>query len=444
MSSKESAISVENLSKHYQIYSSPKDRFKQLINPKICSLLGLPEKKYYKDFAALTNINLNLRRGDTIGILGANGAGKSTLLQVIAGTLSASSGSVGRSGRIAAILELGAGFNPEFTGRENARLNAALLGLSPSQIEENLPQIEAYAEIGEFFDQPVKIYSSGMYSRLAFAVAAHTDPEILIVDEALSVGDTRFQAKCFRTFEQFQAAGKTILFVTHSVDLVLRHCTSAILLDKGSLLCEGDPKYVVHQYLNLLFGKSGETQKSSDEKIIEEQITGDGSRVQLQAGRFESRQGYNSQEYRWGHGGAKIVDALLHPHGRLPNSNIADSESQLDVYLLVAFERAVERPIYGITLKTPDGVSVAGTNSRDWRGEGDFSTAKKGDVIQIKFGFIPRVASGDYLFSFGVAEDRDGEIIPLDRRYDSMVTTIIGTGRTSGLADLGITFECIS
>lgn len=438
--SSEIVIRVRNLSKCYQIYDRPQDRLKQFLIPGVRKFLGLNEKNYYDEFWALKNVNLEVRAGETTGIIGANGAGKSTLLQLLVGTLAATSGEILRPKKIAAILELGAGFNPEFSGRENAKLNASLLGLPASELENTIPKIEAYADIGSFFDQPVRLYSSGMYSRLAFAVAANLNPDVLIVDEALSVGDTKFQAKCFRTFEQFQEAGKTILFVTHSVDLVCRHCTSAILLNRGTAVFQGDPKTAVHLYLDLLFGSA----RTPDLENIEESPIGlvaPAEVAHLRLDGFESRPAYNRNEYRWGSGSAKISDFILFPGGRPVNSSIVSSEEILVIKILVVFDRAIERPIYGITLKTPDGVAVAGTNSRDWRSENDFSPAKAGQLAQIEFRFFPRVGGGDYLLSFGVAEDIDGEIIPLDRRYDSVAVTVIGNGRTSGLADLCIEFE---
>jgi len=441
MSSNIPAIQITDLCKFFHIYESPKDRLKQVIINYIIKLIRAKPIIYYKEFRAIQNINLTIHPGSTVGILGANGAGKSTLLQIIAGTISPTSGEVIKHGRVAAILELGAGFNPDFTGRENARLNALILGLSQEEIESKMPQIEEYADIGDFFDRSVKTYSSGMYSRLAFAVSAHIDPDILIVDEALSVGDTRFQSKCFRTFEQFQNSGKTILFVTHSVDLVLRHCTRAIYLSHGCVGAEGDPKLVVHEYLEHLFEKHTNLDTPNLKNHVNDAITDQVSFLSEDG--FESRPGYNSSEFRWGSGSACILDFALKPSTKPLFSNVMYSHELLDVFLLIRFDREVIEPVIGLNLRTPDGVTVAGTNSRDWRGNKEFCPINHGEVLTVKFSFKPQVASGEYLLSFGVAEHVDGEIHPLDRRYDSVVITVVGTNRTSGLADLDISYERI-
>ena len=231
------AIRVQGLSKCYQIYTNPADRLKQFIFPRIKRLLGKSSTPYYREFWALENISFTVKRGETVGILGSNGSGKSTLLQIICGTLSPTGGTVQTHGRIAALLELGSGFNPDFTGRENVYLNAAVLGLSLDEINKRYDDIVDFADIGEFINQPVKTYSSGMVVRLAFAVQSQIEPDILIVDEALSVGDVKFQAKCFDRLRQLKENGTSILLVTHSSEQVVSHCTAALLLNKGPCIC---------------------------------------------------------------------------------------------------------------------------------------------------------------------------------------------------------------
>ena len=233
--SSDEAIRVENVSKTFEIYDSPRDRLKQFILPRLQRLFGLQPRKYYREFHALSNVSFTLNRGETVGIIGRNGAGKSTLLQIICGTLSASSGDVLVEGRIAALLELGAGFNPDFTGRENVFLNGELLGLSREEMKRRFAEIEEFAGIGQFIDQPIKTYSSGMYVRLAFAVQACVDPEILIVDEALSVGDIGFQYKCFKRMEELRRRGVTILMVTHSTGNILDYADRCIVIDGGKV-----------------------------------------------------------------------------------------------------------------------------------------------------------------------------------------------------------------
>jgi lipopolysaccharide transport system ATP-binding protein len=232
----EFAICVEDVSKYYPIYAAPRDRLKQFVFPRLQRLVGRQPGRYFQDFWALREVNLRVGRGETVGIVGRNGAGKSTLLQIISGTLAPTSGSVESRGRIAALLELGAGFNPEFTGRENVYLNGTILGMSRKDIDERYEEITAFADIGDFIEQPVKTYSSGMFVRLAFAVQACVEPEILIVDEALSVGDIGFQYKCFRRMEALRAKGVTILMVTHSTGSILEYADRCIVLDHGRIV----------------------------------------------------------------------------------------------------------------------------------------------------------------------------------------------------------------
>lgn len=255
--SSDNAIEVAGIGKRYQIYRQPQDRLKQMILPRLCRALGRPAPVYYHDFWALREVSFSVRRGETVGIIGTNGSGKSTLLQIICGVRQPTLGRVAVSGRIAALLELGAGFNPEFTGRQNAMLNAQILGLQPQQIEERMPEIEAFADIGEFFDQPVKTYSSGMYVRVAFAVQACIEPEILIVDEALAVGDARFQAKCMERIGRLRQNGTSILFVSHDVASVRLLCDRAVWLDRGRLRMIGAVTPVTAAYMEHLFSHDG-------------------------------------------------------------------------------------------------------------------------------------------------------------------------------------------
>ena len=251
MSSDDIAIRVRDVSKHYVLFERPEDRLKQMVIPRLERMAGRAPRRYYRDFAALTDVSFEVKRGETVGIIGRNGSGKSTLLQIICGTLQPTRGKVEVNGRIAALLELGAGFNPDFTGRENVYLNAAILGLSRSEIERRFDDIARFADIGVFLDQPVKTYSSGMYVRLAFATAINVDPDILVVDEALAVGDEAFQRKCFARIEEIKERGGTILFVSHGAQTIMQLCTRAMLFDSGDLLLEGRPKTVVAQYQRL-------------------------------------------------------------------------------------------------------------------------------------------------------------------------------------------------
>ncbi|RWI44037.1 MAG: ABC transporter ATP-binding protein [Mesorhizobium sp.] len=246
------AVRVRDVSKHYVMFERPEDRFKQMVVPRLERLIGRPPRRYFRDFAALSGVSLEIGRGETVGIIGRNGSGKSTLLQIICGTLQPTSGSVEVNGRIAALLELGAGFNPEFTGRENVFLNASILGVPRKEMEWRFDDIARFADIGSFIDQPVKTYSSGMYVRLAFATAINVDPDILVVDEALAVGDEAFQRKCFARIEQIKDNGGTILFVSHGAQTIVQLCSRAILMDAGELILQGRPKTIVAQYQRLV------------------------------------------------------------------------------------------------------------------------------------------------------------------------------------------------
>lgn len=255
MSSNDLAVHVSDLSKCYTIYKRPIDRLKQSIVPRVLQAFGSPPRTYYREFWALRSVSLDVGKGETIGIIGRNGSGKSTLLQLICGTLTPTLGRIETKGRITALLELGSGFNPEFSGRENVFLNGAILGLSQEEIEARFDAIADFADIGDFIEQPVKFYSSGMTVRLAFAVQAMVDPDILIVDEALAVGDERFQRKCFRRLDDLKNRGTTILFVSHTGQQIIEHCDRALLLEQGRRLLFSDPITVVRAYQRLIYAK---------------------------------------------------------------------------------------------------------------------------------------------------------------------------------------------
>jgi len=260
--SSELAIQVENLSKCYHIYERPRDRLIQMLR----------RKKLFREFWALRDVSFSIERGETIGIIGRNGSGKSTLLQMICGTVSPTAGRIATEGRVAALLELGAGFNPDFTGRENVLLNAVILGFSEETMQERMADVLAFSEIGEFLDQPVKTYSSGMYARLAFSIAIHVDPDILIVDETLAVGDSRFVAKCMRRIKEIQQKGATILFVSHDVGVVRTICNRAIWLDKGLMVADGDVFPVTGKYMEFLFqDESSKSNTPLENDIVQKQ-----------------------------------------------------------------------------------------------------------------------------------------------------------------------------
>ncbi|WP_027364695.1 ABC transporter ATP-binding protein [Desulfotruncus alcoholivorax] len=443
MSSDDIAIRVSNLSKCYHIYDRSQDRLKQYIIPRLQRLVGRQPKNYFREFWALKEVSFEVKKGETVGIIGRNGSGKSTLLQIICGTLSPTSGTVEANGRIAALLELGSGFNPEFTGRENVYMNGAVIGLSKDEIDARFDDIEAFADIGNFIDQPVKMYSSGMVVRLAFAVSACIEPDILIVDEALAVGDTKFQTKCFRRFEELVARGTTILFVTHSTEQVVRHCHWAIFLDKGQIVMRGHSRDIVNAYLDMLFGVERVKQPYSDLQIKNLQIAGNTQSIsRIETDKFENRAGYNPYEYRWGNREAEIFDFCVSTGGSLNTTRIETGQPVV-ITMWVKFHRRVEFPIYGLTIKTPDGVTLFGSNSRDFDNGPLFLPVDQGAVYKISFTLRDqRLGAGEYLLSVGVAEDRAGEIFPLDRRYDAICLHVINrSSRSFGLADFSMNVE---
>jgi lipopolysaccharide transport system ATP-binding protein len=281
MSSSDIAIQVTNLSKIYSIYNHPQDRLKQSVIPRLQQLVGLPPKRYFHEFWALRDISFEVRKGQTVGIIGRNGSGKSTLLQIICGTLSSTMGTVTTQGRIAALLELGSGFNPEFSGRENVYLNGAILGLSSEEIDSRFDDIAGFADIGEFIEQPVKIYSSGMVVRLAFAVQAMVDPDILIVDEALAVGDEKFQRKCFARLEELKSKGTSILFVSHAAPQIVELCDTALLLERGERLLFTRPLQVVRAYHKLIYAPANEQERLVHEYQAADQSGNDPTSMSL-------------------------------------------------------------------------------------------------------------------------------------------------------------------
>lgn len=418
------AISVAGLGKVFRTYARPIDRILQAIYR--------PRKIRYREFRALDGVSFQVRSGEVLGILGRNGSGKSTLLQILAGTLPPTSGAFEVQGRVAALLELGTGFNPDFDGIDNARLNAGILGLSAEEVEAKLPEIVAFADIGDFVYQPVKTYSSGMYVRLAFAVAACVDPDLLIVDEALAVGDVQFQSKCFRRFEELVARGKTIILVTHSTEQVVRHCSRALLLEKGRLIADGEPRAVANQYLAMMLGAP--RRRGGGGSLTHAQ---DGADTDARVSeRLENRIGYCGAEHRWGEGGARIVDIML-AYADEPDAHMVQFDSG-DLALIVArvaFDRACENPVVGFFIKTPDGVTVYGNSTRNLIG-GDWIGLAEGQEVVVRFKCELNLGPGAYLLSLGISEDRMGEIIPLDRRYDVLQFEVFSYSGSVGLADL--------
>lgn len=446
MSFDNNAIVVDKVSKCFEIYSQPSDRLKQFFAPKILKGFGGECRKYFEEFWALNDISFSVKKGETVGIIGKNGSGKSTLLQIICGTLMATTGSVTTNGRIAALLELGSGFNPDFTGRENVYLNGSVLGLTKSEIDARYDDIAAFADIGKFIDQPVKTYSSGMVVRLAFAVQSQIDPEILIVDEALSVGDAKFQAKCFERLKRLKEHGTSILLVTHSSEQIVTHCDRAVLINEGRLVEVGEPRNVVNQYLDILFGRSKAAvvhdQIESGEKVGISPAASDVSELSVTKDIFHTRIGYNHLEYRWGDGNATILDYELAAEDRKYPTQVETGE-KLRIRIAIGFKLEISNPVLGLTVKTKEGVTVYGANSESLDFTDFKSIGKKGGTCCVEMLFTCRLAAGDYFISIGIASRDINDVIPHDRRYDSIHIHVIPNQSFHGLVDLGLTAKLL-
>lgn len=342
MSSDASVIRVDGVGKHYLMFDSPRARLKQFVVPRLRRILGLPNKRYYSDFHALADVSFHVAPGETVGIIGRNGSGKSTLLQLICGTLAPTAGTIETKGRIAALLELGSGFNPEFTGRENVYLNAAVLGLGAKEIDARFEDVVRFADIGDFIDQPIKTYSSGMVVRLAFATAIHVDPDILVVDEALAVGDVAFQQKCLDRIRQLQRRGVAILLVTHSTNALIEYCDRAIFLKKGTLVMDGNCRDVVKAYADdLVLDEGGElvdlavepeSDKSKGVVVSEDDATSVNVPIMVES--------------------VALMDPSNRPCSTVPFSGI------LRVRVSVRVNGIVPEPCFGIQLSSVDGISL--------------------------------------------------------------------------------------
>lgn len=458
MSSNENAIEIHGISKCFQVYENPALRLKQFIFPKVDRMMGKKSRKYHDDFWALKDVSFVLPKGQTFGIVGRNGSGKSTLLQIIAGTLNPTAGHVNVQGRVAALLELGAGFNSDFSGRENVYLNASLLGLTKEETDQKLDGILSFADIGHFIDSPVRSYSSGMLVRLAFAVQAQIDPEILIVDEALAVGDAKFQAKCFARLKKLKENGTSILFVSHATEQIVTHCDSALLLDKGIVKIQGKPKVVVNHYLDILFGKKDI--KNNEREKAEQQIKvaskGEKDRLSREidnkaeknsydsflSGDFSDRPNYNPTEYRWGNKAAEIIDFYYIQDGK-EYPTLLEPGKDFEIYFKVIFNVHIFRPIFGFAIKTKEGVTIYNTNS-EWQDISLLDEGIPGTEIVISVNLNNMLFEGDYFISVGIASsDTSGEVIPHDRRYDSIHIASGPVKKFTGLTDLNarINFE---
>lgn len=409
------AIKVDNVSKVYRLYGRQRDRLKDALN--------LTRKQCYREHFALNSLNFEIKKGETVGIIGTNGSGKSTILKIITGVLNPSEGEVAVNGRISALLELGAGFNMEYTGVENVYLNGTMIGFTKEEIDERLEDILEFADIGDFVHQPVKTYSSGMFVRLAFAVAININPEILIVDEALSVGDVFFQSKCYHKFEEFKKMGKTILFVSHDLGSITKYCDRAVLLNKGSKLFEGTPKDAVDLYKRVLVNQL-EDDEESGKSIWKHSEGGELWRSTLPI---------NPQVLEYGSKKAEILDfAFVDEKGRF--SNVIEKGSKMSVKVKVKFHEAIAEPIFAFSFKNLLGIELCGTNTLFEKIE--ITPKQAGDIQEIAFTQNMDLQGGEYLLSLGCTGYPKGEFTVYHRLYDVCSLTVVSTKNTVGYYDM--------
>ena len=413
---KDIAISVENITKIYKLYRGRADR--------ILDALHLTRKKHYSDYYALNDVNFKVKKGETVGLIGTNGAGKSTLLKLITGVLTPSEGRIEIDGKISALLELGAGFNYEYTGLENIYFNGTLMGYTKEQMEEKVPAILEFAGIGDYIHQPVKTYSSGMFARLAFAMAINVEPDILIVDEALSVGDIYFQSKCFKKMDEIKKKGTTVLLVTHDMSSVIKYCDKVVVLKSGTVVKEGNPKEMVDIYKKILVNQYDENEPEENQKSLEN-ITKDGS--------WMSKISLNSENVLYGSGKAGIIDFGFFDM----NDNVTGmvlKKSEFKIRMKVKFYEDVEYPIFAFTVKDKKGSEITGTNSMFEKSE--IPLAKKGEEYVITFIQKALMQGGEYLISFGCTGYDCGEFTVYDRLYDVANLTVVSEQDTVGTFDI--------
>ncbi len=422
----DTAIEVSDVTKVYRLYERQRDR--------LWETLGLDRKKTYKEKYALNHVSFRVKRGETVGIIGTNGSGKSTMLKLITGVLTPTAGSIRVDGRISALLELGAGFNMEYTGIENVYLNGAMIGFTKEEIDARLDDIISFADIGDYINQPVKSYSSGMFVRLAFAVAINIDPEILIVDEALSVGDVFFQSKCYRKFEEFRRAGKTILFVSHDLSAISRYCDRAILLNQGDLIYDGTPKEAIDLYKKVLVGqyeeKPAEQPEAADGEKREIQGIGSGSDL------WKSRYPVNPSLVEYGEKNGEIVDYALLDENGLMTSNFLKG-TVFTVRMKIRAHADILEPIFAFTIKNMKGIEICGTNTT--MEHVPVPTMHDGDEHVVEFTQKMDLQGGEYLLSLGCTGYQDGMFRVFHRLYDVISLTVVSNRDTVGFYDMNST-----
>ncbi len=433
MEKKQAAIKVTDVEKIYKLYDKPSDRVKEA--------LGLTRKSRHRDHYALKGVNMEIQQGECVGIIGTNGSGKSTILKIITGVLTPSSGEVLVNGRISALLELGAGFNMEYSGIENIYLNGTMIGFSEKEIDEKMQDILDFADIGDYVYQPVKTYSSGMFVRLAFAVAINIEPEILIVDEALSVGDVFFQAKCYHKFEEFKNMGKTIVFVSHDLSSISKYCDRVILLNKGVKLGEGSPREMIDTYKRVLVGQyelpdeNNETTNLLQDEEIREKARGKKSPAAvLEGASMEEKEalGLNPELLEYGTKKAEIQEYYLTDERGMKITAVI-KEQEYTIHMKVRFQEDCPAPIFAYTIKNIRGTEITGTNTMVEKAF--LEPVKAGSEKEISFKQRMNLQGGEYLLSLGVTGYEGDEFTVYHRLYDVLNITVISDKNTVGFFD---------
>ena len=427
------AIEVDNVQKIYKLYDKPSDRLKEAF--------GFGKKTKHKLHYALKGVSMKIYQGETVGIIGTNGSGKSTILKIITGVLNPTSGRVLVNGRISALLELGAGFNMEYNGIENVYLNGTMMGFSEKEIEAKLPEILSFADIGDYVYQPVKTYSSGMFVRLAFAVAINIEPEILIVDEALSVGDVFFQAKCYHKFEEFKKMGKTIVFVSHDLSSISKYCDRVYLLNQGNILGEGSPKAMIDTYKRVLVGQYDESENAGEESenlLDDEDLQraaakkADGAAKDAAEASAEAK-GQNPNVLEYGTKQAQIEEFYITDDRGVPTNAILKG-TMFIIHMKVRFMDPIPAPIFAFSVKNVIGVEITGTNTMIEKAFLD--SVEPGDVKNVTFTQKMNLQGGEYLLSLGVTGYNQDTFEVYHRLYDALNITVVSDKNTVGYYDM--------
>ena len=427
------AIEVKDVVKIYKLYDKPKDRLKEA--------LGLGRKQVHKLHYALNGVSMCIDRGETVGIIGTNGSGKSTILKIITGVLHPTSGEVHVDGRISALLELGAGFNQEYNGIDNVYLNGTMMGFSEKEIDRKLPAILEFADIGDYVYQPVKTYSSGMFVRLAFAVAINIEPEILIVDEALSVGDVFFQAKCYHKFEEFKQLGKTIVFVSHDLSSISKYCDRVFLLNKGTLLGEGTPKAMIDAYKRVLVGQYDLPKQQENSELLQDselrqaakKSMGGQAPASYDSEHVGTGSAINPNLLEYGTKQALIEEYYLTDDRGMRTTAILKG-SEFTLHMRVKIIQHIPAPIFAFSFKNVQGTEITGTNSMIEKAF--LESVEAGQVKDITFTQRMSLQGGEYLLSMGVTGYNGDTFEVYHRLYDALNVTVVSDKDSVGFYDM--------